>query len=76
MRCFVGTHLGASALSCLSDVGVRIFPYIRTHPLGFAACHRLYAGGKKVRPYITLYNRYSGTLATFAVMFVVFVLGW
>ena len=27
---------------------------IRTHPLGFAACHRLYAGGKKVRPYKAL----------------------
>ena len=27
---------------------------IRTHPLGLAAYHRLYAGGKKVRPYKTL----------------------
>ena len=33
---------------------IRETTVIRTHPLGLAACHRLYAGGKKVRPYKTL----------------------
>ncbi len=33
---------------------IREKPVIRTHPLGFAACHRLYAGGKKVHSYKAL----------------------
>ena len=61
----VGTHLLAAGIKPMASGkaervrpnrrvphnGGYIHPYRRTHPLGLAACHRLYAGGKKVRPY-------------------------
>ena len=48
----VGTHLGASESPYFPHPAEAFHLCWRTHPLGFAACHRLYAGGKKVRPYI------------------------
>ena len=83
MRCFVGTHLLAAGIKPMaSGKAERVRPHCRVYPMYAAVfpcvgrCVSRTFGRTKVRPYIATYNRYSGTLATFAVMFVVFVLGW